>query len=154
MKLSRHELFVSTLIVFLVAVFYGWAKVFPPSSPNFSAENVVFEQKLKDKFQKARIADSLEMLKYTAPEIILAEEKAVKKTKPTASKKKELERPISINTANDEELQLLPRVGPATAKRIIEYRTQNGPFKQVQDIMKVKGIGPKTYEQMATMITL
>lgn len=154
MKLSRHELFVITLILLLVALFYSWAQIFPPNPPDFSVQNADFERIMKDKFQKARIADSLEMLKYTAPEVILAEKKTSQKSKPSAKKKTELERPISINSASLEELQLLPRVGPATAKRIIEYRTQNGPFKQTSDIMKIKGIGPKTYEQMATMITL
>ena len=51
---------------------------------------------------------------------------------------------ININTAGQAELESLPRIGPKVAQRIIEFRTQNGNFKKVEDIMKVKGIGEKT----------
>jgi competence protein ComEA len=53
---------------------------------------------------------------------------------------------ININTATVDELAQLKRVGPAYAARIVEYREQNGPFENVEDIMKVRGIGPKTWE--------
>jgi len=53
---------------------------------------------------------------------------------------------ININTATAEELVQLDRVGAAYAQRIIEYRTQYGPFKAPEDIMQVAGIGQKTFE--------
>ena len=53
---------------------------------------------------------------------------------------------ININTASAEELEQLHRVGPAYAVRIIEYREKNGPFEKPEDIMKVQGIGSKTFE--------
>ena len=53
---------------------------------------------------------------------------------------------ININTASAEELQKLKQVGPNYAVRIIEYREKNGPFEKPEDIMNVKGIGPKTFE--------
>jgi competence protein ComEA len=53
---------------------------------------------------------------------------------------------ININTASIEELVKLKRVGPKYAARIIEYRENNGPFEKSEDIIKVKGIGPKTWE--------
>ena len=52
---------------------------------------------------------------------------------------------VNINTASAEELALLPRVGPAVAGRIIEFREQNGNFKDVSDLLLVKGIGDKTF---------
>ena len=51
---------------------------------------------------------------------------------------------IDINVANEIDLIKLPRIGPAMAKRIIEYRTINGPFNSVNDLRKVRGIGKKT----------
>jgi len=48
----------------------------------------------------------------------------------------------------------LKRIGPKYAERIIEYREKNGPFKTPEDIMKVKGIGPKTFELNKDMITV
>ena len=53
---------------------------------------------------------------------------------------------ININTASADELEKLKRVGPNYAARIIEYREKNGPFEKPEDIMKVKGIGPKTFD--------
>ena len=53
---------------------------------------------------------------------------------------------ININKAPAEELTQLDRVGTKYAQRIVEYREKNGPFKQPEDIMKVKGIGTKIWE--------
>jgi len=53
---------------------------------------------------------------------------------------------ININTATVEQLVQLQRVGPSYAAKIIEYRKANGPFEKPEDIMKVSGIGPKTFE--------
>ena len=61
---------------------------------------------------------------------------------------------IDINTATQSELELLPGIGPAMAQRIIDYRTENGPFKKTEDICNVSGIGSKTYEKLAQYITV
>src|SRR5256885_643794 len=53
-------------------------------------------------------------------------------------------RRININTAPSADLELLPGIGPALAARIIEYRKTSGPFRSVDDLDKVKGIGPRT----------
>jgi competence protein ComEA len=53
---------------------------------------------------------------------------------------------VNINTADASQLALLPRIGPAAAKRIVEYREANGGFKRTTDLMQVKGIGDKTFE--------
>ena len=55
---------------------------------------------------------------------------------------------ININKANEQEFTQLPRVGPAIAKRIITYRETNGLFKSNDDLKKIKGIGPKTFEKI------
>jgi competence protein ComEA len=52
---------------------------------------------------------------------------------------------LNINTATAGQLQLLPRVGPALAARIIEFRTANGPFKAPEELMRVKGVGEKSF---------
>ena len=60
---------------------------------------------------------------------------------------------ISINTAGPDELMKLERIGPAMAQRIIDYRTQT-PFASLEQIMEVRGIGPKTYEKIREKICL
>jgi competence protein ComEA len=55
---------------------------------------------------------------------------------------------VNINTADVEELQLLPRVGPALAQRIVEFRTANGDFKSIDELVAVRGIGEKSLESL------
>jgi competence protein ComEA len=53
---------------------------------------------------------------------------------------------VNINEATAEELAQLKNIGPGYAQRIVEYRDQNGPFEKPEDLLKVKGIGQKTWE--------
>lgn len=59
---------------------------------------------------------------------------------------------ININTANADELQKLPGIGPKIARRIIEYRRINGAFDHKEDIQNVKGIGPKKYKRLESLV--
>lgn len=61
---------------------------------------------------------------------------------------------ININTASEEELMQLPGIGSAKAKAIIEYRTKNGKFKTLEDIMNVSGIKTNTFVQFEDKISL
>jgi competence protein ComEA len=61
---------------------------------------------------------------------------------------------VNINTASIDELDTLPGVGPTTAQAIIDYREENGPFINTEDIINVPGIGPVSYERMQDRITV
>ena len=60
---------------------------------------------------------------------------------------------ININTADLYALMSLPGIGETYAQRIIDYRTANGPFKNIEDIKNVDGIGDKRYESIKNLIT-
>ena len=61
---------------------------------------------------------------------------------------------ININTAPVERLKELPGIGDALAKRIVEYREEQGPFDSVVELMEVKGIGEKTFQGIQDLITV
>jgi competence protein ComEA len=61
---------------------------------------------------------------------------------------------ININKAGVDELVKLPRIGPKIASRIIDFRKKNGNFKKIEDLMKVTGIGEKTFNNFKDKITV
>ena len=61
---------------------------------------------------------------------------------------------VNINTATKEELDALPGIGPVKAQAIVDYRKANGPFKSLEDIKKVKGIGDATFDKLKTDISI
>lgn len=67
------------------------------------------------------------------------------KPAPKAAKVKAPAKQVNINTASAKDLEQLAGVGPKLAKSIVDYRKKNGKFKKPEDLMKVKGMGQKTY---------
>ena len=61
---------------------------------------------------------------------------------------------VNINTADASQLQLLPRIGAKVAERIVAYRTEHGPFAKVTDLMQVKGIGDKSFQNLSSYVTV
>jgi comEA protein len=62
--------------------------------------------------------------------------------------------PVNINTAGLMEIEALPFLGMERSKDIIEYRDKNGPFKSLNELTNISGIGPKTLEKLKPLITL
>ena len=59
---------------------------------------------------------------------------------------------VNINTASAAELEALPGVGAKTAARIVEYRQKNGPFKKIEELMNVRGVGEKNFLKLKPQI--
>jgi comEA protein len=62
--------------------------------------------------------------------------------------------PININTATSEQLQEVPGIGPATAEKILQMRKSYGAFKSVDDLLAIRGLGPKRLEKMRKYLTV
>ena len=61
---------------------------------------------------------------------------------------------VNLNTADSVQLQVLPRVGPALAERIIAWREANGGFRSIDDLLAVSGIGAATFEGLRPLVTV
>ncbi len=101
------------------------------------------EQQVKT---KSNLQFSAEQSKFTSNLKFLEEQHKMKDNKQFST-------PVNINTATIEELDTLPGVGPAIAKRIVEFRSTQ-PFTKPEDIMLVKGIGKKKFAKLRERITV
>jgi competence protein ComEA len=61
---------------------------------------------------------------------------------------------VNLNTASAADLEALPGIGAKTAARIVEYRQKNGPFKKVEELMNVRGVGEKNFLKLKPQITV
>ena len=61
---------------------------------------------------------------------------------------------VNLNTASATDLEGLPGIGAKTAARILEYRQKNGPFKKIEELMNVRGVGEKNFLKLKPQITV
>ncbi len=61
---------------------------------------------------------------------------------------------VNLNTATIAELEALPGVGAKVAARIVEYRMKKGPFKKIEELMNVQGIGEKSFLKLRPQLTV
>jgi len=109
----------------------------------------IYDYSMEDSLFKVLSADTIDNIQQN-----IVMDKPLKSTSKKKSESKEVlkEKSVDINTADQKTLERLPQIGPSTAKLIIEYREQNGPFKSVNELDNVKRIGPKTIEKIAPYI--
>jgi competence protein ComEA len=61
---------------------------------------------------------------------------------------------VNLNTATQAQLESLPGIGVKVAERILDYRQKNGPFKKIEDLMNVQGIGEKSFLKLKPLLTV
>lgn len=61
---------------------------------------------------------------------------------------------VNVNTATVAQFEALPGIGPSMAQRIVAYRDKNGPFKKLEDLMNVQGIGEKSFLKLRPLLTI
>ena len=61
---------------------------------------------------------------------------------------------VNLNTATAAQLGSLPGIGPKTADLIVQYRQKNGPFKKIEEIMNVRGVGEKSFLKLKSRLTV
>jgi len=84
----------------------------------------------------------------------MAAAQATGKTSARAANKPTTTGTVNINTASAAQLDALPGIGAKTAALIVEYRQKNGPFKKIEELMNVRGIGEKNFVKLKPQITV
>lgn len=134
----------------LVIKYSGWKK---PSDYDYSQSDINFEKRLKSTFNELNSALSDSINQTRKDEInALADSLQLNIDKIPLTKKLPSGK-ININSASINELSELPGIGEVTAEKIIEYRELHGSFRNSEEIMKVKGIGEKKFNDMKEFIT-
>ncbi len=72
----------------------------------------------------------------------------------TRPPKKDVTGKLNLNTATEEQLMLLPTVGPSKAERVVTWRKKNGGFKRTADLRRVKGFGYKTFKRLEPFLDI
>jgi competence protein ComEA len=106
-------------------------------------------------FRSMLVVAMLSCLLGTLPSAAPAQEtKPATKTASRSTTKPSSTAIVNLNTASATDFEALPGIGAKTAARIVEYRQKNGPFKKVEELMNVQGIGEKNFLKLKPQLTI
>jgi competence protein ComEA len=97
---------------------------------------------------------ALTALLVAPPQSVSAGQAPQRKSSARSAAKPPITGTININTASATDLEGLPGIGAKTAQRIVEYRQKNGPFKKVEELMNVRGVGEKNFLKLKNQISV
>ena len=151
LRLTKSE---QKSVLFIVGIFFAvvFIRWFTPGVSKTS----MYDYSMQDSLFRALSADTTGLKSDSVETVHKRKNRIGKKEKKKTKQKQNEPVPlrININTAGEKELILLPGVGQVTARRIIQYRQENGAFKTVDELLKVKRIGPKTLERIKPFVYL
>lgn len=167
LNITKAERLAMVTITTLIVLITMGAAILEPDNP-FPDEHYAFADSVFRVLSERKAADHISLMaRYEPPTISNTEPMMALQTSiPNASifqprpAKKSGSAPlpapesIAINTAVATELDRLPGIGPITAEVIVNYRKEHGPFQDLSHIMRVKGIGPKKWEQIRPYLRL
>jgi len=141
------------VVLFLLVTFVigGAIKLYRYHDPSAFLPSFDYSEVDKEFDLRVRLIDSIDAEQKRK----LADSGAATSSKRKTTRVKKADRlqsVVNINTATKAELMKLPGIGEALAERILVYREQNGAFKDVSELQKVKGIGEKKFEQIRPLV--
>ncbi len=163
LEIKRSErIAISTLLILLVML--SGALTFYEPEANYSEEEYEkLEKAFNEKSEQIEAEEELILARYEPTRdvpvsmSVRVEEESTLNSPDTTDQEDEPQEAIqiiNINTATNEQLQDLPGVGPAYAKRIINWRQENGAFTSKDQLLEIKGIGDKRLARIKPLITL
>jgi competence ComEA-like helix-hairpin-helix protein len=143
-KIVRHWITIAAVVALVVAMGGRWMTTAPAAAAPASS---IPPSPVPPKSPTSSTASPVPVASVVA---VRAEgEPVVKK-----SNRKELAGKLNLNTASEEQLMLLPSVGPSKAERIVVWRKKNGGFKRVADLRRVKGFGYRTFKRLEPFLDI
>lgn len=138
---SENRALLILVAVLVASAFIQWLQP-------YQMDSKLFDYSLQDSLFKTYSPDTLQLQKNDPPFVARKKPSEKMRIKKQSLKKKS----ININSASKKELERLPRIGPVNAQRILEKREQLNGFSRIEDLLKVKGIGPKTLQKIKPFI--
>jgi competence protein ComEA len=123
----------------------------PSRIPRVSRRITMSRRLLLSTFLSLALCSTGPIAAQTAPKAAKASTKPAKPVRVVAAASTAV---INLNTASATEIASLPGIGAKTAELIVEYRQKNGPFKKVEEIMNVRGVGEKSFLKLKSRISV
>jgi comEA protein len=140
---------IAAMLAGLIIKWSGWRDSIKQF--DYSSSDSLFEKNLTAEFSRHELSDE-NKLKLKKLQLL---EDNLQNKKDSAEEIKVLSdigEKINLNTASSDDLELLPGIGESTAEKIIEYRQTSGGFKEIEQLMNVKGIGAKKFSKLKNLI--
>jgi competence ComEA-like helix-hairpin-helix protein len=164
LKINRNERLAVSVLMVMLLLFSAANALLPKRQPYDEAYYARLEQVFRERSRLIKQKEEALLARYQpVPEVAgsMNMKADTIRRDSTGTEAKDAPLPelpngpkVNVNTADADELQSLPGIGPAYAARIIAYRQKNGPFSTYEQLLEIKGIGKKRLEKLLPFIQL